>query len=88
MDLIHRAEDAFRTNGVTPLCVPIRGGTDGARLSWDGLPCPKSFHRRLQLPRRAGVDTRRQFGRHGRRAGGSGVRLRAVNRGVSPPLFG
>ena len=21
-------------------CVPIRGGTDGARLSWDGLPCP------------------------------------------------
>lgn len=25
---------------MTPLCVPIRGGTDGARLSWDGLPCP------------------------------------------------
>ena len=49
---------------------------------------PQSFHRRLQLPRRAGVDTRRQSGRHGRRAGGSGVRLRAVNRGVSPPLFG
>ena len=40
MDLIHRAEDAFRQNSVTPLCVPIRGGTDGARLSWDGLPCP------------------------------------------------
>ena len=40
MDLIHRAEDAFRKNDVTPLCVPIRGGTDGARLSWDGLPCP------------------------------------------------
>ena len=40
MDLIHRAEDAFRKNDVTPLCVPIRGGTDGARLSWDGMPCP------------------------------------------------
>ena len=40
MELIHRAEDAFRQNGVAPLCVPIRGGTDGARLSWDGLPCP------------------------------------------------
>jgi tripeptide aminopeptidase len=40
MDLIHRAEDAFRKNDVTPLCVPIRGGTDGAVLSWKGLPCP------------------------------------------------
>ena len=40
MELIRRAEDAFRQNGVAPLCVPIRGGTDGARLSWDGLPCP------------------------------------------------
>ena len=38
--LIERAENAFRANGVTPACVPIRGGTDGARLSWDGLPCP------------------------------------------------
>lgn len=40
MHLIHRAEAAFRANGVEPLCVPIRGGTDGARLSWEGLPCP------------------------------------------------
>ena len=40
MELIRRAEDAFRKNGVTPACVPIRGGTDGAHLSWDGLPCP------------------------------------------------
>ena len=38
--LIERAENAFRANGVAPMCVPIRGGTDGARLSWDGLPCP------------------------------------------------
>ena len=38
--LIERAEQAFRANDVTPQCVPIRGGTDGARLSWDGLPCP------------------------------------------------
>ena len=40
MELIRRAEDAFRKSGVTPACVPIRGGTDGAHLSWDGLPCP------------------------------------------------
>ena len=38
--LIERAENAFRANGVAPQCVPIRGGTDGANLSWAGLPCP------------------------------------------------
>ena len=26
--------------GITPKTVPIRGGTDGARLSFEGLPCP------------------------------------------------
>ena len=27
-------------NGVEPLIIPIRGGTDGAQLSFMGLPCP------------------------------------------------
>ena len=40
MHLISRAEEAFRANGIAPMIIPIRGGTDGARLSWDGLPCP------------------------------------------------
>lgn len=40
MDLIHNAEDAFRTCGVEPNIVPVRGGTDGASLSYKGLPCP------------------------------------------------
>ena len=40
MHLISRAEEAFRKNGIAPMILPIRGGTDGARLSWDGLPCP------------------------------------------------
>ena len=40
MYLIERAEKAFAANGVQPECVPIRGGTDGAWLSWKGLPCP------------------------------------------------
>lgn len=40
MELIRNAEAAMRTAGVTPVIVPIRGGTDGARLSHDGLPCP------------------------------------------------
>lgn len=40
MDVVRAAEDAFRKNGIEPVCVPIRGGTDGARLSFMGLPCP------------------------------------------------
>ena len=40
MHLIDRAKAAFFANGVEPRVVPIRGGTDGARLSWEGLPCP------------------------------------------------
>ena len=31
---------AMEAAGVTPVEVPIRGGTDGARLSYMGLPCP------------------------------------------------
>lgn len=40
MYLIHRARAAFRKAGVETAEVPIRGGTDGARLSYMGLPCP------------------------------------------------
>ena len=40
MHLINNAESAMRACGVTPKIVPIRGGTDGARLSYEGLPCP------------------------------------------------
>ena len=40
MYLIHRARAAMEAAGVIPLEVPIRGGTDGARLSFMGLPCP------------------------------------------------
>ena len=40
MHVIRRAEDAMRAAGVNPVTVPIRGGTDGARLSYMGLPCP------------------------------------------------
>ena len=38
--LIEAARDAMRRAGAEPVTVPIRGGTDGARLSWEGLPCP------------------------------------------------
>ena len=40
MHLIDRALESFRSCGVPPRTIPIRGGTDGARLSWEGLPCP------------------------------------------------
>ena len=38
--LIEIAEDAVRSAGIEPVIVPIRGGTDGATLSFKGLPCP------------------------------------------------
>jgi tripeptide aminopeptidase len=40
MYLIENAKAAMEAVGVTPNVVPIRGGTDGARLSYQGLPCP------------------------------------------------
>ena len=39
-EIIRRAEAAVRTAGLQPRCVPVRGGTDGAQLSFRGLPCP------------------------------------------------
>lgn len=40
MYLIDNAKAAMEKAGVVPNVVPIRGGTDGARLSYEGLPCP------------------------------------------------
>lgn len=40
MHLIENAKKAMEDLSVTPVIVPIRGGTDGARLSFMGLPCP------------------------------------------------
>lgn len=43
MELINLAAEAMQLAGVTPEIRPIRGGTDGARLSYMGLPCPNLF---------------------------------------------
>lgn len=40
MHIVERAKDAMKKVGVEPLIFPIRGGTDGAMLSFKGLPCP------------------------------------------------
>ena len=41
--VIDKAIEAMKMAGVEPLVKPIRGGTDGARLSFMGLPCPNIF---------------------------------------------
>lgn len=43
MHIIEIAEKAMRNAGVEPKVQPIRGGTDGAQLSFKGLPCPNIF---------------------------------------------
>ncbi len=43
MHIVDLAEEAMKNVGVTPIVVPVRGGTDGARLSFEGLPCPNIF---------------------------------------------
>lgn len=43
MHIIEIAEQAMKDAGVTPKVQPIRGGTDGAQLSFKGLPCPNIF---------------------------------------------
>lgn len=54
MYVVDRAKRAMESVGITPVTVPIRGGTDGARLSFMGLPCPnlctggKNFHGRFE----------------------------------------
>ena len=40
MHIVDRAKEAFSKCGAATATVPIRGGTDGARLSYEGLPCP------------------------------------------------
>ena len=54
MYVVDRAKAAMEKVGICPLEVPIRGGTDGARLSYEGLPCPnlctggENFHGRFE----------------------------------------
>ncbi len=43
MYIIETAQQAMKKAGVTPHIQPIRGGTDGAQLSFKGLPCPNIF---------------------------------------------
>ena len=54
MYVVDRAKEAMAAVGMNPVEVPIRGGTDGARLSYEGLPCPnlctggENYHGRFE----------------------------------------
>ena len=54
MYVVERAKQAMANVGMNPREVPIRGGTDGARLSYEGLPCPnlctggENYHGRFE----------------------------------------
>ena len=54
MYIVERAKKAMEAVGMVPRAVPIRGGTDGARLSFEGLPCPnlctggENYHGRFE----------------------------------------
>ena len=54
MYIVERAKKAMAAVGMEPRTVPIRGGTDGARLSFEGLPCPnlctggENYHGRFE----------------------------------------
>jgi len=53
-ELVRAAEKAVSSLGGTPVCKPIRGGTDGSKLSFMGIPCPNlgvggyNFHGRFE----------------------------------------
>ncbi len=63
MHLIENAREAARMAGVEPTTTAIRGGTDGARLSFKGLPCPNlgtggyNFHGPYECVTVEGMDT-------------------------------
>ena len=61
-DVVDRAREAIRRIGLVPIEKPIRGGTDGSRLSFMGLPTPNlfagehNFHSRLEWTSRQDLE--------------------------------
>ena len=61
-ELIENAIAAAREAGVAPYMSPIRGGTDGSKLTFRGLPCPNiftgghNFHSKLEFNSRRGLE--------------------------------
>lgn len=63
MHIVDTAKACIKAQGMDPLDVPVRGGTDGARLSFRGLPCPNlgtggyAFHGPFEHITAEGMDT-------------------------------
>jgi tripeptide aminopeptidase len=61
-ELVERALEAARRAGLSPTTKPIRGGTDGSKLTFRGLPCPNvftgghNFHSKLEFNSRRGLE--------------------------------
>ncbi len=61
-ELTENALEAARRAGLTPFTKPIRGGTDGSKLTFRGLPCPNiftgghNFHSKLEFNSRRGLE--------------------------------
>ncbi|MCE2757889.1 MAG: M20/M25/M40 family metallo-hydrolase [Chitinophagaceae bacterium] len=47
--IVQFAEQAMKKCGIQPIMLPVRGGTDGSRLSFMGLPCPNIFTGEMAL---------------------------------------
>lgn len=61
-ELTANALEAARRAGLTPFTMPVRGGTDGSKLTFRGLPCPNiftgghNFHSKLEFNSRRGLE--------------------------------
>ncbi|HEY6826627.1 MAG TPA: hypothetical protein VI259_07210, partial [Gemmatimonadaceae bacterium] len=61
-ELTRNALEAARRAGLEPFMLPIRGGTDGSKLTFRGLPCPNiftgghNFHSKLEFNSRRGLE--------------------------------
>jgi tripeptide aminopeptidase len=59
---MENAFEAARRAGLSPHTMPIRGGTDGSKLTFRGLPCPNiftgghEFHSKLEFNSRRGLE--------------------------------
>ena len=62
-EIVERAQNAIRAVGAEPVSLPVRGGTDGAQLSFMGLPCPNlgtgsyAFHGPFEHVTAEGMET-------------------------------
>ena len=92
-DVVERARDAIRRAGLEPIERPIRGGTDGSRLSFMGLPTPNlfagehNFHSRLEWVSRAGHGEGGGGDRRARSGVGRASARDEVESNLKPPNF-